>query len=173
MARMAVGSSMLATISTAPPQWAQVVMSMETTPPCPTDGRRPALVEGRPTRPGEARPRLDSCSGQNRPPAASWARFWCQGRLAPLTDRFRVVWAILEALTLLRLQRSRPLFGVQPLRTCRRRQSSRMSTGGRIASIHTVQPLASLQAAHRFGSVRGGWVDAGAACRALGKRRWP
>ena len=67
MARMAVGSSMLATIRTAPPQWAQVVMSMETTPPCPTDGRRPALVEGRPTRPGEARPRLDSCSGQNRP----------------------------------------------------------------------------------------------------------
>ena len=36
-------------------------------PPCPTDGRRPALVEGRPTWPGEARPRLDSCSGQNRP----------------------------------------------------------------------------------------------------------
>jgi hypothetical protein len=29
MARMAVGSSMLATIRTAPPQWAQVVTSME------------------------------------------------------------------------------------------------------------------------------------------------
>ncbi|HHG5084519.1 TPA: hypothetical protein ACPWKG_005931 [Pseudomonas aeruginosa] len=28
---MAVGSSMLATIRTAPPQWAQVVMSMEKT----------------------------------------------------------------------------------------------------------------------------------------------
>ena len=61
---MAVGSSMLATIRTAPPQ---VVMSMETTPPCPTDGRRPALAEGRPARPAEARPGLDRYGGQNRP----------------------------------------------------------------------------------------------------------
>ena len=71
------------------------------------DGRSPARPGRRP--PHSARPGLDSCSGQNRPPRVSGAKVGF-----PLTDRFRVVWAILEALALLRLQRSRPSLAFNP-----------------------------------------------------------
>jgi hypothetical protein len=56
------------------------------------DGDDPSMPDGRsPARPGRRPPhsarrgpaKVGQLQRPKSPPAASWARFWCQGRLAP------------------------------------------------------------------------------------------